>query len=172
VTGLGLTWTRVRAQCAGRNQTGVEVWQAQGTPSGDGPVTATFASAPVNAVIVVTRYGGVAAASPIGSVVSGNTTGVNGLCSGGVDSSVYTFDLTTTVNGAWVYGAPAMRHATHTPGAGYTERAEAHQGSSGAVAGVAAMDRSVAAASTVAVNGTFSGSVDWAMIGIEIRPGP
>jgi len=34
------------------------------------------------------------------------------------------------------------------------------------------MDRSVAAASTVAVNGTFSGSVDWAMIGIEIRPGP
>ncbi len=172
VTGLGLTWTRVRAQCAGRNQTGVEVWMGQGAPGGDGPVTATLSGTPVNAVMVVSRYAGVAAVNPLGSVVSGNTNGVSGVCSNGVDSSAFTFDVTTTVAGALVYGAPAMRHRLHTPGAGYIERAEVHQGSGGDVASVAVMDRSVAFASTVAVNGTFSGSVDWAVIGIEIKPGP
>ena len=40
VSGLGLNWIPVRAQCSGRNQTGVAMWMAQGTPNGDGPVTA------------------------------------------------------------------------------------------------------------------------------------
>ena len=43
VTGLGLTWTRVAAQCGGRNQTGIELWWAQGAAT-TGTVTATFVS--------------------------------------------------------------------------------------------------------------------------------
>ena len=46
VSGLGLTWTLVTTQCSGMNTIAVEVWMAQGTPSGDGAVTATLADAP------------------------------------------------------------------------------------------------------------------------------
>jgi len=171
VSGLGLSWTLVRAQCAGRNQTGVEVWMAQGTPSGSGTVTATLASAPGNAVIAVSRYSGVDPASPIGNIISGNTLGASGACSGGTDNNSYSFNLTTTVNGAFVYGAAAMRDKLHTPGAGYTERAEIAQGATtGSKASVAVQDQSIASAGTVTVNGTFSGSVDWAIVAVEIKP--
>ena len=167
VSGLGLTWTLVQAQCSGRNQTSVEVWTAQGTPSANGTVTATLAKVPSNAVIAVSRYSGAAA---IGSVVSGNTLGLNGACSGGRDTNAYSFNLGTTVNGAVVYGAVATRHLTHTPGAGYLERAEVHQGSGGKTAGVAVEDKDVAAPATVTLEGSFSGTVDWAVVAAEIKP--
>ncbi len=170
VTGLGLSWTLVKSQCAGRNQTRVTVYMAQGTSSGNGAVTATFSSTPKNAVIAVSRYSGVAAMGSVGNVVSGNTKGVNGVCSGGSDNSSYSFNLTTTVNGAVAYGAVAMRNRLHTPGAGYTERAERRQGSGGDIASVAVQDKGVATASTVAVNGSFGIAVDWAMVGLEIKP--
>jgi len=170
VSGLGLTWTRVKAQCAGRNQTGVEVWMAHGTPS-SGTVSATLASAPSNAVIAVSRYSGVEASSPIGNIVSGNTLGVNGACSGGTDNGSYSFNITTTVNGAMVFGAAAMRNQTHAPGAGYTERAEIVQGATnGSKASVAVQDQSFATTGTATVNGTFGGSVDWAVVAVEIKP--
>ncbi|HEY5571867.1 MAG TPA: hypothetical protein VIK64_02530, partial [Anaerolineales bacterium] len=168
--GLGLTWTRVRAQCAGRNQTGVEVWMAQGAPSGDGVVSATMEAAPVNAVIAVSRYSGVNSSSPIGNLVYGNTNGVDGACSGGVDGSSYSFNLDTTVNGSVVFGAAAMRSKTHTPGSGYVEHLEVAQGGSGGTASVAVQDQTFLTASPVVLDGSLSGSVDWAVIGLEIRP--
>ena len=167
VSGLGLTWTLVQAQCSGRNQTSVEVWTAQGTPSANGTVTATLAKGPSNAVIAVSRYSGAAA---IGSVVSGNTLGLNGACSGGRDTNAYSLNLGTTVNGAVVYGAVATRHLTHTPGAGYLERAEVHQGSGGKTAGVAVEDKDVAAPAAATIDGSFSGTVDWALVAAEIKP--
>jgi sugar lactone lactonase YvrE len=120
VVGLGLNWTPVRAQCSGRSQTGVVVYMAQGTPSGDGAVTATLASAPANAIIVVSRYSGVdTVSSPIGNMVSGNTNGEDGGCSGGSDNNSHLFNLTTGVDGAVVYGAAALRNRHYQPGAGY-----------------------------------------------------
>ncbi|MGH7601685.1 MAG: InlB B-repeat-containing protein, partial [bacterium] len=53
VSGLGLSWTLVKTQCSGQNTIAVEVWMAQGTPSGNGVVTAILASAPSSAVIAV-----------------------------------------------------------------------------------------------------------------------
>jgi uncharacterized repeat protein (TIGR02543 family) len=171
VSGLGLNWTLVKAQCSGRNQTGVEVWMAQGTPGGNGSVTAAFASAPSNAVIAVSRYSGIDAANPLGNVISGNTKGVNGACSGGSDNSAYSFSLVTTVSGAMVYGAATMRDKTHSPGAGYTERAELAQGATtGSKASIAVQDQSFAAVGTATLNGSFSASVDWAVVGLEIKP--
>ena len=169
VSGLGLTWTLVKAQCAARGQTRVEVWKAQGTPSGGGTVAATFASAPLNAVIAVSRYSGVDA-NAIGSVVSANTKGSEGACSGGADNSSYSVNITTTVANAVVFGAAAMRVRTHTPGAGYIERAELVQGTSGSGAGIAVVDRTVSAAAAVVLNGTFDSAVDWAVVGLELRP--
>jgi hypothetical protein len=170
VEGLGLSWTRVRAQCAGRNQTGVEVWMAQGTPSSDGVVSASLEAAPVNAVIAVSRYSGVNPSSPIGNPVSGNTNGVDGACSGGVDSSSYSFNLDTTVDGSVVFGAVAMRSKSHTPGSGYVERLEVAQGGGGGTASLALVDQTFLVASPAILDGSLSGSVDWAVIGLEIKP--
>jgi hypothetical protein len=63
-----------------------------------------------------------------------------------------------------------MRNRTHSPGTGYIERVEFGQGSSGDQASVAVMDKIVASAATVTVNGTFSSSVDWAVVALEIKP--
>jgi hypothetical protein len=170
VSGLGLDWSPVTEQCAGRSQTGVELWAAWGAPGGDGPVTATLARAPKNAVIVVSRYSGVDLLDPIGNLVSGNTNGTEGACSGGTDGDVYRFDLGTTAPGSVVYGAAAMRSKAHEPGLLYTEQLEFVQGSSGgSSASLAVQDRPVAVPSTVAVDGTFSRSVDWAVAAVEIR---
>jgi hypothetical protein len=95
-------------------------------------------------------------------MISGNTNGENGACDGGVDDSTYSFHLQTTTNGALIFSAATMRSQTHTPGAGYTQRAELSQGSFGQAASIAVQDRIIASASMAAVNGTFSGAVDWA----------
>ncbi|HEY7449040.1 MAG TPA: choice-of-anchor D domain-containing protein [Vicinamibacterales bacterium] len=170
VTGLGLTWTRAAAQCGGRSRTAIELWWAQGAAT-TGSVTATLASAPDTAEIVVARYSGVAATNPVSPLVAGNTNGVNGGCSGGDDQPAYSLGVTTTVSQAVVVGAVAIRYRTHTPGSGYTEQAEVALGSGGSVAGIALVDRSVPVVSSLLLNGAFDGDVDWAVIGVELRPG-
>ncbi len=172
VTGLGLNWNLVRAKCAGRNTTAIEVWMAQGTPTGSGVVTANFGSAPSTAVIVVSHYSGTATSNPIGNSLAGNTNGANGsgACSGGVDNGNYSFNLTTTLNGAMLYGAAAIKARTHTPGAGYTERAEVRQAHSTNTSGLAVEDKTAASPGVVAVKGSFGGAVDWAMVALEIKP--
>jgi hypothetical protein len=83
VVGLGLQWTPLDIQCSGRNQTGLTVWVAQGIPTGDSKVSATLESLPKNAVIVVSRYTAIDGKISIGNIVSGNTNGYDGDCSGG-----------------------------------------------------------------------------------------
>jgi hypothetical protein len=169
VEGLGLAWTEVRSQCAGRNQTGVSVWRALGVPTADGIVTATFADTPNNAVIAVARYTGVSQTDPIGDVVSGNSNGASGACDGGVDSSAYSFDLAVSWPGSVAFGAAAMRSHQHFPGPGYTEQAELLAGTGGSTASVAIQDRPVEAGGTLPVDGTFDDDVDWAVVAVEIR---
>jgi hypothetical protein len=170
MTGLGLTWTRLVAQCAGRNQTGVEVWWARGAAT-TGTVTATLASAASNAVIAVARYSGVAVTNPVAVLVAGNTNGVNGACASGTDSNAYAFNVTTTQSNVLMFGAVASRNKAHTPGAGYTERVEALQGtSSGDAVRVSFVERAVPGASTLPFNGTLSSTTDWAVVGVVLRP--
>jgi hypothetical protein len=171
VSGLGLTWTSLGEQCAGRGQTGVAVWWALGSPT-EGLVTASLASAPNNAVIAVSRYSGVDSNNPIGAVASANTNGPGDtVCSGGTDSSSYSAELTTTGSKTVAYGAAAIGDEGHTPGSGYIERLEASQGVGSMQIGIAVEDKSVPAPATVAVDGTMGKNVDWAVMGVEIRPG-
>jgi hypothetical protein len=79
--------------------------------------------------------------------------------------------LTTAVDGSVVYAAVAIRNRQHDPGTAYTEQIEVNQGNGGGMAGIAVQDQMVLAASNVAVDGTFSKRVDWAVVGVEIRPG-
>ena len=171
VTGLGLTWNRLIQQCSGRNQTGIEVWTARGIPSGNSQVTAILAAAPNSAAIIVSRYSGLDALEPTGTLLSGNTNGQSGVCTSGSDSSSYTFSMTTTANGALIYAVAAMRNKAHEPGAAYTELAEFTQGNSGSTAaGLAVQQQAVLTESTVLLDGAFSSSVDWAVAGVELKP--
>jgi hypothetical protein len=169
ITGLGLNWTRVVEQCAGRNQTGLEIWSAQGAAT-TGTVTATLASAPANAAIAVARYSGVSASTPVAPLVAGNSNGVNGACANGTDTAAYSFNVTTTQGNALVFGAAAIRTKTHAPGAGYTERAEVTQDSGANMVTIAIFDRGVPTAATLPFNGSLSGAVDWAVVGVQLRP--
>jgi hypothetical protein len=168
VSGLGLTWSRAGAQCAGRGMTRTEIWVGTGTPISSGSVTASFATTPLSAVIAVSRYTGVNTSNPVGSVAALNTAG--GACTGGVDSASYSVPIATTAPNAVVYGAVSLRLRSHTPGAGYTELAQTYAGTSGDVAGVAVQHRTVASPSTVSFDGTLSGTSDWAVVAVELRP--
>ncbi len=170
VTGLGLTWTRLRAQCAGRNQTAIEVWTAQGDPASSGAVSATFAQAPTSGAITASRYSNVSG-DPLGRVLSANSNGPGGACSGGDDGDSYSFDVEASVEGAFVFGALTMRNRTHTPAPGFRERREVMSGSGGSAASLSIVDLQAPAPQTVALAGTFSGEVDWALVGFEILPG-
>jgi len=174
VSGLGLNWTLVKAQCTGRNIADVEVWMAQATPggrtlSGDDVVTATLSGSAANAIIAVSRYSGADAAKPLGSVTSANTTS-NGACVGGFDTNAYLLNLTTTLDGSLLYGAATMRAKKHKPGDGYAERAEMKQGTGGDVVSLAVEDKTNPLASTAAVDGSFNGNVDWAVVALEVKP--
>lgn len=164
VTGLGLTWTKVVAQCSGRGQTRVEVWKAKGTSQPGTTVTANLSGTTKNAVISVSQYSGaIDAVDPRGQ----NTNGGNGSCSGGTDSSGYSFSINTS-NSNMTYAAIALRDKTHTPANGFLERAETHQGSSGDVAGIAVMDKSYSGVSSTSVKGSLSGSTDWTVGEVEL----
>ncbi len=178
VTGLGLTWARMDSQCGFRQQTRVDLFMGTGTPTGDGPVTATLASSSTlkNAVIAVSRY---SFWSGVGSSVTANTNGVGGACAKSSDRSVDTADYSVPVQitaaNSIAYGAVAIRLRRHTAGSGFTQRAVVYQPpapaglSDGDAAGLAIEDQLIATPSTVPVNGTLNRATDWAVIAVEIR---
>jgi hypothetical protein len=169
VNGLGLVWTELRQQCGGRNQTGVSIWTATGTPSASSSVvTAVLSGSASNAVIAVSRYSGVGS---LGGLASANTNGTGGACSSGTDSSVYAVNLTTTGANSVVYAAVAMRSRIHTAGGDFVEQILVSQGSSGgSIASVAVVDQVVSSAGVVGVAGSFSRTVDWAVAAVELKP--
>jgi hypothetical protein len=169
MTGMGLTWRPVATQCSGRSQTGIELWWAQGAAS-SGQVTAMLVSAPNNAVIAVARYAGVALANPLMPLVSGNTNGIGGGCGNATDTASYSFNVLPTQGNSLVVGAVAVRNKTHSSGSGYTTRLESSHGTAGNMAGMALVDRAVPTATVLPLNGSLNGAVDWAVIGIDVRP--
>lgn len=171
ISGLGLTWTRIIAQCSGRNQTGVELWEAHGTPLNSDPVEASLISTSEAAVMTVSRYTGVDLADPIGASSTANTIGADAasLCSGGTDSASYSLTLTTADAGSIIYSAAAIRHRAHNQGTGYEELAQIAEGTGGYVAGLAVQHTDAPDAADHIVDGTFSGIVDWSVAAIELR---
>ena len=174
VTGLGLTWTQVRDQCSARDQTGMVVWKAIGTPTGNGVVTARLTSVESNLAIAVSRYSGVNPVNPIGVVVGGNWKGKNDTtCSESnlaLDTDFYSIPLTTTAPNSVIYSSVAIRCRSHTPGSGYTEIYQFYAGAScGNSAGMAGEEKTVVNPSATVVNGTIGATIDWAMVGVEIK---
>jgi len=170
VDGLDVAWSELVQQCAGRDQTGVSVWMSNGSARIDGPVTATFDGPPSNAVITVTRYSGIDLAAPVSGLASANTNGSVGACTGGQDGQSYVMPLTTADPNSMVYSAAAMRNQTHSPGSGFTERAEVVSGTAGTAASLATSDRTVALAAPINATGSFNAPVDWAAAALVLRP--
>jgi hypothetical protein len=171
VSGLGLQWSLLREQCGSRTRNGASLWSAQGIPAADGAVTAYLDSAVRSVALTVVRYSGAHALDPIGSVVSANTNGSQGACDWGANSSAYSVDILTRSEGAQIFSAVAIGERTHTPGPEYVEVAEVKVGTFGGAAGLATQHRTVPTAGVVPVDGSMSGSVDWAVIAVEITPG-
>jgi acid phosphatase len=168
VSGLGLDWHVVKAQCSGRGTTGVEVWAAQGIPTASGIVTATLSAVPSAAVLDVSRYSGVDLTNPIGNLVSATSLGLNTGCAGGVDDMTYSFPLPANGGGGLAFAAVALRSRFHSPGSGITERAETLWGSGLSTAGIAVEDAPADAGSSIVLSGSFSSVLDWAAVGFEI----
>ena len=179
ISGLSLTWTRLRQQCGGRNTARLALFRASGPAPVSGKITATLNGGTAfdgSAVITVHRYSGTDPAQPVGNISFANTNGsdADATCLNGTDTPSYAWNtLATTVANAVVLSAVHTTRFTHEPGAGYTERADVQSADSSGAAGVAVQDRSVALpAPGVSVEGSFSGVPDWAAIAIEIRPHP
>lgn len=173
LSGMGLNWVRMIEQCAGRDQTKVEIWRGEGVPTGNSIVTAQLSDSPKNAVIVVSRYSGVDVTEPFGNTVSANTNGTNGGCSNGSDTDNYSQNIHTAIDSSVIYSAVALRHRDHQSEANFTERAEITQGGDhGDQAGIIIQDKKLSLAGVVEIKGSFpDGAVDWALAGVELRPG-
>jgi hypothetical protein len=172
VSGLGLAWSELADQCGGRNQTGASLWWAQGTPTASGPVTAGLAATAGASSIIVARYTGTPLTNPLGNpphVVSANTLGVAGACSGGVDSASYAVPFSTLAPDALVFSAAARRQHAHTPGAGWTERTETMAGTGGSAAGIAVQDQAFPLAGPLTVAGSLASTTDWAVAAVEVH---
>jgi hypothetical protein len=172
VTGLGLDWSELVEQCTRQGESAVSLWWALGVPSGDEPVTATLDDMAENATIIVSRYSGVDAADPFGSVpslVSGNANGVDGACSGGVDTDEYELPLTTAQYGSVVHAAIAST-TRHSPGDGWTEITERRTGSGPHLAGLAVTEKEVSSPGEIEVEGELADEMDWALAAVELHP--
>ncbi len=178
VSGLGLTWNLVQAQCSWRQQVRTEVWYALGTVSGNGAVTANFSSAPLGAAIAVARYSGTDTTDPIGNFDSYNTHGSNSAgtstCTGtdsADDATSFSYTtMDTSRDNAYVFLAVGERARTTTPGSGWTERTDIQSGATGNTAGLEVSDKPFASASTnLTTDGTFSGAVDYSIVAVEIQ---
>ncbi len=170
VRGLGANWQQVVRQCSGRNSTYVEIWLATGEPVSNEPVIAEFSEVTDNAVISVSGYSGVQAETVVGAMVAGNSNGIQGTCTGGVDGNSYDLSLETTVAGGLIYSAAAMRSRSHIPGTGFTEIDEIHSGDRGKEASIATQIREVDLAGLQDIRGRFNRNVDWAAAAFELKP--
>lgn len=169
VTGLGLNWVQLKSQCGGREQTGVEMWTATGTPSGDGSITASLKDRAENAVIAVTSFSDVDLADPVSNIYGFNTNGLNGSCERGRDGKKYDLSVMSSQN-SLVFGAVATRLRSHSPGSGFKEIMDLQYGSSnGDKAGLALISKFSKSAEGIKISGTLSSDTDWAAAIISVN---
>ncbi|MHA2092449.1 MAG: DUF2341 domain-containing protein, partial [Candidatus Kariarchaeaceae archaeon] len=168
VTGLGLTWSEIEDQPAGRSQTGVSIWYAQGNPT-TGGVTVTLASQAAGLAISLSRISGVHYSNPFGATETANTNGIDGSGADGVDCANANVSFTTSNYGSMVFGIAVTRINPFTPAQGYTQVDVITGATSGSQARITSFQRSQPIPGYVMVNGTNS-AVDWAIAGIEIKP--
>jgi hypothetical protein len=171
VAGLGLTWTEVKSQCGGLNQTGTEIWQAFGSPT-SGNITVNFASQASSAVASVSRYSGADPTNPTMGVMGENVKGPNGACSGGLINKFAKLTLTSIQDNSVLYTSTSTKTRTiKSADAEYTLRANNIGGNiSSQKTRLYIHDKVKTSAGSDTLNNTLSGTVDWVTAGVVINP--
>ncbi|MHC4428773.1 MAG: hypothetical protein ACYS0D_09280 [Planctomycetota bacterium] len=170
VTGGGLTWTERKEQCAGRDQQGIRVWTAKGSPGAVFNVTINWVdsnSYPI--VAIVTRYSGVGAVQdPQGE----NTNGPNGACSNGPDDDTALLTLTSTSdNSVHAVGVNSRNHPIIAYTGTYTQTGTDGIGDGGDETTLYTFDRTLATAGADAFSATIDhDTVDWCAAGVVLSP--
>ena len=117
-------------QCGGREQQGIRMWSAQGSPGSAFAVSIDWDDGdPRPIVAILSRYSGVAGfQDPVGQ----NTNGELGACTGGTDDDPLELTLTSTIAGSvHVIGANSRNDNINSYTAGYAEILGESTGSGG-----------------------------------------
>ena len=166
VSGLGLEWLEFLVQCSGRQQTGISIWLAQGTPTESGLVTATIKKTPKAAVISVLRYTDIAN-DALGNIVAANSNGEFGGCVDGSDARSWAVDLQIENPRSLAFVAVAVRQRAHDA-LGFTELAHLQAGSGGEAAGLVLGETLVESPGNITLGGSVQGRLDWSVVAIEL----
>ncbi len=169
VSGGGLEWRLVTAQCCGGGEGRLELWWAFGSPANSFQVRIDMGGSPADLVAVVTPYAGARPAGPLGDDGRQNANGADGACTGGTNQGSWAVTVSRTA-GAWTHAAVNLHEAadqSHTAGADLVEIDEQHVGSGGNRVGIAVVET---ASTTAPLGGTVTSAIDWAAIGVEILP--
>lgn len=156
IAGLGLTWLDAGADAIGGDAR-VATWYAYGSPSTDGIVTATL-SISSRGIIAVSQFLGVDPVDPVEAVSISNGTGTS-----------YSGTLTGTDLGVTLVVA-GCGNQTHTAGSGALETSETSTGTGSNTLTMAATREENTVTGSQSYAGTFSGSSDWAVSVITLRP--
>jgi len=171
VSGLGLTWTLVDRQVAGRAQVAIELWSAAGSPTEEGVVTATLTDACDAEIIEVFRIDGHNVASPFGAQASANTNGLDGADSGGTDNNDVTWSMTTEHNNSLVVVGFDARNSAVDLTTGWTQHDAVSVGSGGTNIRLYPESRTIATAGAITIGAAdnIGSDRDWVGLSVEIR---
>lgn len=170
VSGMSLTWTQIASQCSGDGVHRIDVWYAIGSPT-TGAVTAVLSGVADEVQLLVTRWGSVDTADPIGQVAKYNTNGASGACSGGVASDDATGSMTVEGTQSVVFAMVLTDELiiyTMTPG--WTE--DINYSGSSAEAYYTEYKSAQPGALTVGAANSLSGADQWALVAVELRGEP
>ncbi len=170
VTGLGLSWSPLAEQCAGRSQTGLSVWVAQGNAVADDVVTSVLSDTARALTMTVVRYAQVPA-DAVGQIMSANSNGTSGACVGGSDQLDWSLSIPIDSLETTTFVAVARRDREHVA-SGFDEIANTSSGIAGDAAGLVVGDQIFAFPTTASIGGSFNNVVDWAAIVVELPAAP
>jgi len=156
IVGLGLTWAEVQDISDDQGDSRVSIWEATGTPTGNGVVTASFSALATNSCIAVSRFSG---ADTITNSVAFTAVG---------DTSSYSTSVTGE-NKGMILTAVSMGNRTHTAGGGASEQTEISNGAGGNTASLAVTTNPATTGSN-SVSGTFSGAAGWTGVTVAVSP--
>jgi hypothetical protein len=169
VSGGGLTWTEQIEQCGGRDQQGIRLWTAQGSPGAAFQVTINWDDAGADPIVAILhRYSGVGSFE---DATGENTNGEFGACAGGTDNDPTQLTLTSTVDGSvHLIGVNSRNDPIVSYTAGYTALATDEAGSSGDLTILTSYEKSFDPAGTEQSQGTTNDTNDWCTAGIVLNP--
>jgi hypothetical protein len=171
VTGGGLTWSEQIEQCSGREQQGIRLWTAVGSPGAAFTVTITYVDDPDHPIVaILSRYSGVGSLQdPTGE----NSNGESGACADGVDNDSPQLTLTSTTNDSvHVIGLNHRNEDVLSYSVSYAQIATDGNGTSGDETRMTTYDQTFNPAATDQFQATIAQADEWCTAGIVLSPAP